>query len=103
MKFPLDATKLTVLSGAGETSLVMAYDAKGNPTDEAAVDEQGRKTWKLRNALLNAAGQLSTDTTIKVHGLPAKLEAMSPYKLINPVLSVWKGRVTVTADALEAA
>lgn len=102
MKFPLDATKLTVLSGAGESSLVMAYDAKGNVTDEPALDAEGRKTWKLRNALLNSAGQLSTDTTIKVHSLPAKLEAMKPYRLINPVLSVWKGRVSVTADALEA-
>lgn len=102
MKFPLDATKLTVLSGAGEVSPVMAYDSKGNATGEVAVDEQGRKTWRLRNVMLNADGQLSTDTTIKVHGLPAKLEAMKPYRLINPSLSVWKGRVSVTADALEA-
>lgn len=102
MKFPLDATKLTVLSGAGEVSPVMAYDSKGNATGEVAVDEQGRKTWRLRNAMLNADGQLSTDTIIKVHGLPAKLEAMKPYRLINPSLSVWKGRVSVTADALEA-
>lgn len=102
MKFPLDATKLTVLSGAGEVSPVMAYDSKGNVTDEPAVDEQGRKTYKLRNALLNSDGQLSTDTTIKTHSLPAKLEAMRPYRLVNPVLSVWKGRVSVTADALEA-
>lgn len=102
MKFPLDAAKLTVLSGAGEVSPVMAYDSKGNATGEVAVDEQGRKTWRLRNAMLNADGQLSTDTTIKVHGLPAKLEAMKPYRLINPSLSVWKGRVSVTADALEA-
>ena len=102
MKFPLDATKLTVLSGAGEASLVMAYDDKGNVTDKPAIDSEGRKTWRLKNALLNAAGQLSTDTTIKVHGLPAKLEAMKPYRLINPTLSVWKGRVSVTADALEA-
>ena len=103
MKFPLDATKLTFLSGAGETSLVMAYDAKGNPTNDAAVDEQGRKTWKLRNALLNAAGQLSTDTAIKTHQLPPKLEPRKPYRLVNPALSVWKGRVTITADSLEAA
>ena len=102
MKFPLDAAKLTVLSGAGEVSPVMAYDSKGNATGEVAVDEQGRKTWRLRNAMLNADGQLSTDTTIKVQGLPAKLEAMKPYRLINPSLSVWKGRVSVTADALEA-
>ena len=102
MKFPLDATKLTVLSGAGEVSPVMAYDSKGNATDEPAVDEKGRKTWRLRNAMLNADGQLSTDTTIKVHGLPAKLEPMKPYRLINPALTVWKGRVTITADSLEA-
>lgn len=102
MKFPLDSSKLMVLSGAGETSMVMAYDAKGNVTDEPAVDEQGRKTYRLRNAMLNCDGQLSTDTTIKVHSLPAKLEAMKPYRLISPVLSVWKGRVSVTADALEA-
>lgn len=101
MKFPLDATKLTVLSGAGEVSLVMVYDAKGNPTDEPAVDEQGRKTWRLRNAMLNADGQLSTDTAIKTHQLP-KLEPMKPYRLVNPTLSVWKGRVTITADSLEA-
>ena len=102
MKFPLDSSKLMVLSGAGETAPVMAYDSKGNATGEVAVDEQGRKTWKLRNALLNSDGQLSTDTTIKTHSLPAKLEAMRPYRLVNPVLSVWKGRVSVTADALEA-
>lgn len=102
MKFPLDSSKLMVLSGAGETSMVMAYDAKGNATDEPAVDEQGRKTYRLRNAMLNADGQLATDVTIKVHGLPAKLEAMKPYRLVSPVLSVWKGRVSVTADALEA-
>lgn len=101
MKFPLDATKLTVLSGAGEVSLVMVYDAKGNPTDEPAVDEQGRKTWRLRNAMLNADGQLSTDTAIKTHQLP-KLEPMKPYRLVDPTLSVWKGRVTITADSLEA-
>lgn len=101
MKFPLDSSKMTVFSGTGEASLVMAYDAKGNATDEAAVDEKGRKTWRLRNALLNADGQLSTDTTIKTHQLP-KLEPMKPYRLINPNLSVWKGRVTITADSLEA-
>lgn len=101
MKFPLDSSKMTVFSGTGEASLVMAYDAKGNATDEAAVDEQGRKTWRLRNAMLNADGQLSTDTTIKTHQLP-KLEPMKPYRLVNPTLSVWKGRVTITADSLEA-
>ena len=101
MKFPLDSSKMTVFSGTGEASLVMAYDAKGNATDEAAVDGQGRKTWRLRNALLNADGQLSTDTTIKTHQLP-KLEPMKPYRLINPALTVWKGRVTITADSLEA-
>lgn len=102
MKFPLDSSKMTVLSGAGETSLVMAYDAKGNALDEPAVDEQGRKTYRLRNAVLNVDGQLSTNTTVKVHSLPAKLEAMRPYRLVAPVLSVWKERVSVTADALEA-
>lgn len=102
MKFPLDCNKVTVFSGAGEASLVMAYDDKGNVTDKPAIDSEGRKTWRLKNVMLNCGGQLSTDTTIKVHGLPAKLEAMKPYKMINPVLSVWKGRVTVTADALEA-
>lgn len=102
MKFPLDSSKMTVFSGTGEASLVMAYDAKGNALDEAAVDEQGRKTWRLRNAMLNADGQLSTDTTIKTHQLP-KLEPMKPYRLVNPSLSVWKGRVTITADSLEAA
>ena len=102
MKFPLDATKLTVLSGAGEASLVMAYDDKGNVTDKPAIDSEGRKTWRLRNAMLNADGQLSTDATLKVHQLPPKLEPMKPYRLVNPALSVWKGRVTVTADALEA-
>ena len=101
MKFPLDSSKMTVLSGAGETSLVMAYDAKGNATGEPAVDEQGRKTYRLRNAVLNVGGQLSTDTTIKVHALPAKLEAMRPYRLVAPTLSVWKGRISVTADSLE--
>lgn len=101
MKFPLDSSKMTVFSGTGEASLVMAYDSKGTATDEAAVDEQGRKTWRLRNALLNADGQLSTDTTIKTHQLP-KLEPMRPYRLVNPTLSVWKGRVTITADSLEA-
>lgn len=102
MKFPLDCNKLTVFSGAGEATLVMAYDDKGNVTDKPAIDSEGRKTWRLKNAMLNCGGQLSTDTTIKVHGFPAKLEAMKPYRLVNPVLSVWKGRVTVTADALEA-
>ena len=101
MRFPLDSSKMTVFSGAGEASLVLAYDAKGNATDEPAVDEQGRKTWRLRNALLNADGQLSTDTAIKTHQLP-KLEPMKPYRLVNPLLSVWKGRVTITADSLEA-
>lgn len=103
MKFPLDSSKMTVFSGTGEASLVMAYDGKGNATDEAAVDEQGRKTWRLRNAMLNADGQLSTDTTLKTHQLPPKLEPMKPYRLVNPSLSVWKGRVTITADSLEAA
>lgn len=102
MKFPLDCNKLTVFSGAGEATLVMAYDEKGNVTDKPAIDSEGRKTWRLKNVMLNCGGQLSTDTTIKVHGFPAKLEAMKPYRLVNPVLSVWKGRVTVTADALEA-
>lgn len=102
MKFPLDSSKMTVLSGTGEASLVMAYDAKGNATDEPAVDEQGRKTWRLRNVMLNADGQLSTDTTIKAHQLPPKLDPMKPYRLVNPTLSVWKGRVTITADSLEA-
>lgn len=101
MKFPLDSSKMTVFSGTGEASLVMAYDSKGSATDEPAVDEQGRKTWRLRNAMLNADGQLSTDTTIKTHQLP-KLEPMRPYRLVNPTLSVWKGRVTITADSLEA-
>lgn len=101
MKFPLDSSKMTVFSGTGEASLVLAYDSKGNATDEPAVDEQGRKTWRLRNAMLNADGQLSTDTTIKTHQLP-KLEPMKPYRLVNPTLSVWKGRVTITADSLEA-
>lgn len=101
MKFPLDSSKMTVLSGTGEASLVMAYDAKGSATDEPAVDGQGRKTWRLRNAMLNADGQLSTDTTIKTHQLP-KLDPMKPYRLVNPTLSVWKGRVTITADSLEA-
>ena len=100
MKFPLDATKLTVLSGAGETSLVMAYDGKGNATDEPAIDSEGRKTWRLRNAMLNADGQLSTDATLKVHQLPPKLEPMKPYRLVNPALSVWKGRASITADGL---
>lgn len=103
MKFPLDSSKMTVFSGTGEASLVMAYDAKGSATDEPAVDEQGRKTWRLRNAMLNADGQLSTDTTLKTHQLPPKLEPMKPYRLVNPALSVWKGRVTITADSLEAA
>ena len=101
MRFPLDGSKMTVLSGTGEASLVMAYDSKGNATDEAAVDEQGRKTWRLRNVMVNADGQLSTDTTIKTHQLPPKLEPMKPYRLVNPSLSVWKGRVTITADSLE--
>ena len=101
MKFPLDGSKMTVLSGTGEASLVVAYDSKGNATDEPAVDAQGRKTWRLRNAMLNADGQLSTDTAIKTHQLP-KLEPMKPYRLVNPTLSVWKGRVTITADSLEA-
>lgn len=102
MRFPLDSSKMTVLSGTGEASLVMAYDEKGNATDEAAVDEQGRKTWRLKNVMLNSNGQLSTDTTIKTHQLP-KLEPMKPYRLVNPALSVWKGRVTITADSLEVA
>lgn len=102
MRFPLDSSKMTVLSGTGEASLVMAYDSKGNVTDEAAVDEQGRKTWRLKNVMLNCSGQLSTDTTIKTHQLP-KLEPMKPYRLVTPTLSVWKGRVTITADSLEAA
>lgn len=102
MKFPLDSSKMTVFSGTGEASLVMAYDSHGNATDEAAVDEQGRKTWRLRNVMLNTDGQLSTDTTIKTHQLPPKLEPMKPYRLVNPSLSVWKGRVTITADSLEA-
>lgn len=101
MKFPLDGSKMTVFSGAGEAAPVMAYDSKGNATGEVAVDEKGRKTYKLRNTVLNCDGQLSTDTTIKVHELP-KLEPMRAYKMVNPVLSVWKGRVSVTADALEA-
>ena len=102
MRFPLDGSKMTVLSGTGEASLVMAYDSKGNATDEAAVDEQGRKTWRLRNVMVNADGQLSTDTAIKTHQLPPKLEPMKPYRLVNPSLSVWKGRVTIIADSLEA-
>lgn len=102
MKFPLDSSKMTVFSGTGEASLVMAYDAKGNATDEPAVDEQGRKTWRLRNVMVNVDGQLSTDTTLKTHQLPPKLEPMKPYRLVNPTLSVWKGRVTITADSLEA-
>lgn len=101
MKFPLDSSKMTVFSGTGEASLVLAYDSKGNATDEPAVDEQGRKTWRLRNVMVNVDGQLSTDTTLKTHQLP-KLEPMKPYRLVNPVLSVWKGRVTITADSLEA-
>ena len=101
MRFPLDGSKLTVLSGTGEASLVLAYDAKGNATDEPAVDEQGRKTWRLRNVMVNVDGQLSTDTTIKTLQLPAKLEPMKPYRLVNPALSVWKGRVSITADSLE--
>lgn len=101
MKFPLDSSKMTVFSGTGEASLVMAYDSKGNATDEPAVDEQGRKTWRLRNVMVNVDGQLSTDTTLKTHQLP-KLEPMKPYRLVNPTLSVWKGRVTITADSLEA-
>lgn len=101
MKFPLDGSKMTVFSGAGEATLVMSYDDKGNATDKPAVDSEGRKTWRLKNVVLNAGGQLSTDTTIKVHELP-KLEPMRAYKMVNPILSVWKGRVTVTADALEA-
>lgn len=101
MKFPLDGSKMTIFSGAGEAMLVMAYDAKGNATDKPAVDSEGRKTWRLKNVVLNAGGQLSTDTTIKVHELP-KLEPMRAYKMVNPILSVWKGRVSVTADALEA-
>lgn len=92
---------MTVFSGAGEATLVMAYDDKGNATDKPAVDSEGRKTWRLKNVVLNAGGQLSTDTVIKVHELP-KLEPMRAYKMVNPILSVWKGRVTVTADALEA-
>ena len=102
MKFPLDSSKMTVFSGTGEASLVMAYDAKGTATDEPAVDEQGRKTWRLRNAMVNVDGQLSTDTTLKTHQLPPKLEPMKPYRLVNPTLSVWKGRVPITADSLEA-
>lgn len=101
MKFPLDGSKMTVFSGAGEASLVMAYDDKGNMTDKPAIDSEGRKTWRLKNTVLNAGGQLSTDTVIKVHELP-KLEPMRAYKLVNPILSVWKGKVSVTADALEA-
>lgn len=101
MKFPLDCSKMTVFSGAGEATLVMAYDEQGKVTDKPAIDGEGRKTWRLKNVMLNCGGQLSTDTAIKVHTLQ-KLEPMKPYKMVNPVLSVWKGRVTVTADALEA-
>lgn len=101
MKFALDSTKLSVLSGAGEVALVMAYDDQGNATNEPVIDAEGRKTYRLRNAMVNSNGQLSTETTVKVHSLPAKFEAMKPYRLVNPILSVWNGRVSVIADALE--
>lgn len=104
MRYPLDASKVTVMTGDAEARSVMGYDQAGKPTGEPAVDEQGRRTWRLTNAVVNMNGKLSTDETVKLHSLPAKLEPMKIYRLTGSVeLSIWKGRVSIVADGLEVA
>lgn len=101
MRYPLDATKITIMSGNAEAMVVMGYDRDGKATGEPAVDEQGRKTWRLANTMVNVNGKLSTDETVKIHTLPAKLEPMKLYKPTGLVeLSLWKGRASITADGL---
>lgn len=103
MRYPVDAKAITVFTASGKADRVMAYDEKGNKTDKPAVDEQGRGLWTLTNALLKIGDVISTEDKIRVKAVPAKLEVMRPYRLVGEVmLSVWKGRVTITADGMEA-
>lgn len=103
MRYPIDAKNLTVFTASGKADRVMAYDEKGNKTTTPVVDEEGRGLWVLPNALLKVGEDLGTEDRIRVKSIPAKIEVMRPYHLSGEVvLSVWKGRITITADGLEA-
>lgn len=103
MRYPIDAKALTIYTASGEATRVMSYDEAGNKTNKPVVDEQGRGLWTLPNVLLKIGDAISTEDKIKVKSVPPKLEVMKPYHFVGEVtLSVWKGRVTITADGLEA-
>lgn len=103
MRYPIDAKALTIYTASGQADRVMAYDEQGNKTNKPVVDEQGRGLWTLPNALLKIGETVSTEDRIRVKAIPAKLEVMKPYRLVGEVaLSIWKGRVTITADGIEA-
>lgn len=103
MRYPIDAKNLAVFTASGKAERVMSYDDKGNKTDKPVVDSEGRGLWTLTNALLKIGEEVSTEDKIRVKSVPAKVEVMRPYRLSGEVvLSVWKGRVTITADGLEA-
>lgn len=102
MRYPIKGESLTVYPTSGEVTPVTVW-RDGQDTGELAVDSQGRSSYRLAGAVLMAAGQQAdTETSIRVHTEPQGLVSMRPYRLTGDVtLSVWKGRVSLTADGLE--
>lgn len=101
MKFPLDAGALLVYPTSAEVSPVTVW-RDDQPTDEPAVDSQGRYTYRLGSVVVKAGSQADIETAVRVHTEPDGLVPMRPYRLTGEVtLSVWRGRVSITADGLE--
>lgn len=102
MRYPINSKAVLVYPTTAEVTPVTVW-RDGQDTGELAVDSQGRNTYRLAGAVLMATGQQAdTETSVRVHAEPDGLVPMKPYRLTGDVtLSVWKGRVSLTADGLE--
>ena len=102
MRFPINSDALLVYPTGAEVTPVTVWQ-DGQDTGQVAVDAQGRATYKLAaGVVLVVDGKADTEVSVRVHAEPDGLVPMRPYRLTGEVwLSVWRGKVYVTADALE--